>query len=157
MALVVSSLAQSLANDWLVPEGGSYPESADESGQNFAQAVATWFGQAQANGIPCATASARQSQLAQLAATAFRAEDASAAGQLLATAMLGYIAGQSFGPGTAAPPIAFSAGAAAFIAVFSDLEMDNDARAQQIASGCQAMASSTIVSFTFPPYAATVV
>src|SRR5690348_10901502 len=99
MALSSSSLGSSLASDWLVAEGGDYPASASESGDRFAGAVATWFGQAMAGGFPCSTASARRSQLASGAGGAFGAKDADLAGAQLAIALMGYMAGQMFGAG----------------------------------------------------------
>ncbi len=158
MALVLANLKSSLENDWLVPEGGDYPASSSESGDRFAGAVASWFGQGMAMGSSCSTADSRKGQLAALAAQAFEVGDPSASGGLLAAALLAYMAGQSFGSGVASAPTATSAAAATFSAVFADLEMSNSERAQQIGSGCQTMAQSTIVIFSgSPPPTATIV
>jgi len=147
--LVPSALASDLESSWLVPDGGDYPASPSESGDKFAAAVASWFGGAMAAGFPCSTASARRSQLASGATSAIQAGDPSLAATQLALALLSYMVGQVFGPGVAMPPAAMGAAQSAASAVFSDLEASNSARANQIASGVHAMASSTIV--VFPP------
>lgn len=149
MALVPSALQSQLETAWLVPPGGSYPGSPQVSADRFASAVASWFSLAQANGIPCATATARKSQLASLLATALSTGAAASAGQGLANALSLYMTGQQFGPGVAAPPTGSAAAVAAFSAAFANLELPNAARAQQFASACQALALTTIV--TFPP------
>ena len=87
MALAPASLASNLSSGWLVPEGGSYPRSAAESGDRFATAVASWFGAATAGPYPCTTAAARRSQLAAAAAGAFHAQSPALAATLLATAV----------------------------------------------------------------------
>ncbi|MCB9647439.1 MAG: hypothetical protein H6730_12690 [Deltaproteobacteria bacterium] len=119
--------------------------------------MSPWLAAGQAAGFPCTTASSRESQLAQLAEAAFQAKDPSLAGLLLAVAMLGYLAGQVFGPGAATAPTAFSAGVSAFQSVFADHQMPVSARAKTIAGGCQVMAMSTIVAFGVPPFAAPIV
>jgi hypothetical protein len=149
MALVPASLASSLSSGWLMPEGDSYPQSPAESGDKFATAVAGWFSAATAGPFPCATATARQGQLAAAAAGAFQAQNPALAATQLATGVMGYMSGQVFGPGVASPPIAVGAGQAAFAAVFSNLDEPLSARADQIAGGVFAMAVSTIV--VFPP------
>lgn len=150
MALVPGNLAIQLENGWMVAEGGSYPQNALQSGQRFAAAVSAWFSAAQANGIPCATAKAREGQLAAQAAAALQAMSAPAAGAQLALAVAGYYAGQSFGAGVATYPAAVSAGVATFSQVFADLNSPLSARAQQMAGACQIMAVSTIVTFPAP-------
>lgn len=152
MALVSSVLQSQLETAWLVPPGGSYPESVQVSGDRFASAVASWFSLAQANGIPCDTATDRQAQLASLVTSAFSAvptATADSAAQGLAKALTDYITGQQFGDGVAAPPAGGAAAASAFSAVLSDLELPNTARAQLLANACQDLARSTFV--TFPP------
>jgi hypothetical protein len=149
MPLVTAVLAQSLQNSWLVPDGQEFPSSVGTSGQKFADAVAGWFAGATAAGFPCATAAARKAQLAAAATGAFSAQSASAAGAQLALGIAGYIAGQVFGAGVAAAPVATAAGQSAFVAAFSDLDAAHAARAQRIAAGVQVMAVSTLV--TFPP------
>ena len=157
MALQVSQLKNALENDWLVPEGGGYPDSVSQSGQKFAQAVAQWFAAAQAAGIPCATALARQSQLMGQASAALQIGQAQGAGAQLALAVATYYAGQSFGPGVATFPVAVAAGVSSIGAVFADHEMAMPDRAQQIATACQTMAVSTVVAFPNPPFASPIV
>jgi hypothetical protein len=149
VALVPTALASSLASDWLVAEGGSYPSTPTQSGDRFAGAVSTWFAGATAGAFPCATATARRSQLASSAAAAFQASDASLTALQLAIGLMGYMAGQVFGPGVASPPVAVSAAQSAIAAVLSNLDQPLEARANQIASGVYTLAVSTIV--VFPP------
>ena len=149
MPLVPSALASSLSSSWLVDEGGSYPSSPTQSGDRFATAVAGWFSGAMAGAFPCSTATARQSQLAAAAAGAFGADSATGAAQQLAVGLMGYMAGQVFGPGVASPPTAVAAAQSAFAAVFSNLDSALSARANQIATGVHTLALSTIV--VFPP------
>jgi hypothetical protein len=149
VALVPSALASSLESSWLVAEGGDYPSSPAQSGDKFAAAVSGWFGAAMAGPYPCSTAAARRSQLAAGATGAIQAADSSLAATQLALALMSYMAGQVFGPGVASPPTATSAAQSAISAVFSNLELANGARANQIATGVHAMAVSTIV--IFPP------
>lgn len=149
MPLSPSALASSLESDWLVAEGADHPGSVSESGEDFAGAVASWFGQATAAGFPCSTASARRSQLAAGATGALQAGDESLAGTQLALALMSYMAGQLFGAGVASPPVAVSAAQSAITAAFLDREQAQSARASQIATGVHTLASSTIV--IFPP------
>lgn len=149
MALVSSALASSLESSWLVPDGGQYPSTAAASGDKFAAAVSTWFGAATAGPYPCSTASARRSQLAAAATAAIQAKDPSLAGMQLAIGLMSYMAGQVFGPGVASPPTAVSAAQSAITSVFSNLDLSNGARANQIATGTYTLAISTIV--VFPP------
>jgi hypothetical protein len=149
MALVPSALAAGLESSWLVPEGGQHPSSPAQSGDAFAAAVSSWFGAATAGPFPCATAAARRAQLASAATAAIQAGDPSLAATQLALGLMGYMAGQVFGPGVASPPTAMGAAQSAIAAVFSDLEAANGARANRIATGVHAMAASTIV--VFPP------
>jgi hypothetical protein len=157
MALQLSQLRNALENDWLVAEGGSYPDNVSQSGQKFAQAVAQWFSAAQAAGFPCATAMARQSQLMGQASAALQIGQSRGAGAQLALAVATYYAGQSFGAGVATFPAALGAGVSTIGAVFADHEMSNADRSQQIATACQTMAVSTIVAFTIPPFASPIV
>lgn len=157
MALQLSQLKNALENDWLAAAGGSYPDNVSQSGQKFAQAVAQWFSAAQASGIPCATAMARQSQLMGQASAALQTGQAQGAGAQLALAVASYYAGQSFGPGVATFPTALGTGVSTIGAVFADHEMSNAGRARRIATACQTMAVSTIVTFANPPYASPIV
>jgi hypothetical protein len=149
MPLVQNQLQSDLQSQWLASEGSSYPQSATESGDRFARAVASWFSSAQAAGLPCATAMARMPQLAQLAGVALQARAAVAAGNALAQAVAQYILGQSFGPGVATFPVALAAAQAQIGAVFGNLDMAVGDRARDIASACTVLATSTMV--TFPP------
>lgn len=149
MALVSSALASSLESQWLVPDGGSYPSSPSDSGDKFAGAVSSWFAGATAGPYPCGTATARRSQLAAAATAAIQTKDPNAAAMQLAVGLMGYMAGQVFGPGVASPPVAVSAAQSAVAAVFSNLDLPNSSRANQIATGVYTLALSTIV--VFPP------
>lgn len=149
MALVPAALASSLESSWLVPEGGEHPSSPAQSGDSFAAAVSSWFGAATAGPFPCSTAAARRPQLASSATAAIQAGDPSLAGMQLAIGLMSYMAGQVFGPGVASPPAAVSAAQSAITAVFSNLDLPNVARANQIATGVYTLAISTIV--VFPP------
>ena len=149
MALVSSALAASLRSGWLVPEGGSYPSSAAQSGDAFATAVAGWFASATAGAFPCTTAVARRPQLSSTAAAALQAGDPALAAGQLALALMNFMAGQVFGPGLASPPTAVAASRSAISGVFSDLNQPVAARASRIADGVHALAISTIV--VFPP------
>ncbi len=149
MPLVPAALSSSLASDWLVAEGGTYPQSPSESGDKFAGAVSTWFAGAMAGAFPCGTASARRSQLAAAASAAIQAGAAPLAAMQLAVGLMAYMSGQVFGPGVASPPAAMAAAQAAALAVFSNLDLPLSGRADQLATGIYAMAVSTIV--VFPP------
>lgn len=149
MALSPSVLAASLESGWLVPEGGSHPSSPAQSGDAFAAAVAAWFAAATAGPYPCATAAARRPQLAASATAAIQTGDASLAGAQLALGLMGYVAGQVFGPGVASPPAAVSAAQSAMTAAFASLDLPPAARANQIAGGVHSLAVSTVV--VFPP------
>lgn len=149
MALVLASLKSSFQSQWLVPEGGSYPGSANESGDHFATAVATWFSTAMAGAFPCSTAMARKSQLASSAGAALDTQASAAAGNALALGVALYIVGQSFGTGIANMPIAVSAAGSLFAATFADTNAGVPEKAQQFATGCLLLAVSTIV--IFPP------
>lgn len=149
MPLSDSTLKSQLELHWLVPEGGSFPANVQQSAERFASAVATWFSDAQANGLPCTTAQARKSELASQAATAFAAGSAALAGQGLANALSAYILNQTFGAGVAGTPTGATAAVSAFTETFSNLKLANGDRAQKLAEACQKLALSTIV--TFPP------
>ncbi len=149
MPLSSSILSSSLKSSWLPTDGGSYPGSANESGDAFAGAVSSWFAQAMASGFPCSTATARRGQLASSAAGAFSAQDSSAAGGLLAAGLTAYLTGQVFGAGVASAPLGTSAAQAVFAGVFADLDASLSARADRIAQGSWALALTTIV--VFPP------
>ena len=156
MPLVPTLLAQSLENDWLPTSDGGWSENPQASADAFAGAVANWFGLAMAAGFPCSTAAARKSQLMGLVASAIQMQDPKAAGQQLALAFMAYVAGQSFGSGVAAPPIATAAGGSMIAQAFSMLELDQGGRANLIATALHVMAVSSIVAFPQPPYAAPV-
>ena len=68
---------------------------------------------------------------------------------MLATGLMGYLAGQVFGPGVASPPVGFAAAQAAFAGVFADLDTSTSSRGDRIAQGTWALALTTIV--VFPP------
>lgn len=148
MPLDPFSLAAQLRQRWL-PAGDDFPSSVDESARRFADVVAPWFGAGAANGIACTTAQARKSGLASSAASALAAGDARGAGQQLALAVAQFMAGQAFGPGMSAMPVAAPALVIALGEVFASHELDADARATLIAAATYATALSTIV--TFPP------
>ena len=156
MPLIPSMLAQSLQTDWLPSSDGGWSENPQASADAFAGAVANWFGQAMAAGFPCSTAAARRSQLMGQVASAIQMQDPQASGQQLALAFMAYVAGQSFGSGVAAPPIATAAGGSMIAQAFSTLEMEQSGRANLIASALHVMAVSSIVAFPQPPYAAPV-
>ena len=145
MPLTPDTLATRLENDWL---SEPFPGSEFESGDRFAAAVSTWFGGALAGGFPVVTAMVRRPQLSAAAAGALAVGPA--AGQLLAVAAAGYIAGQTFGGGTASFPVALAAGIAGFTAALNNLDLTNSARAQQIAAATHMMTLSTIVVFPAP-------
>jgi hypothetical protein len=147
MPLTPDALAQRLENDWL---GEPFPGSALESADRFAGAVANWFSGATAASFPVATAMPRRPQLTAAAAGALAAGLGPAAGQLLALAAASYLAGQTFGAGTATFPLAVAAGVAGITAAFNHRELSNSARAQQIALATYAMTVSTIVTFPAP-------
>lgn len=150
MPLLPTQLATRLEDDWLAADGGSFPGSVQESGQRFATAVATWFAAAMAGPFPCATAQARQPQLASAAAGALAAGLPPLAGMQLAQAVGAYMTGQVFGAGTAAAPVALPAAIAGFGAVFADLDQTAEERARLLAVGCWTLALSTIVAFPAP-------
>jgi hypothetical protein len=149
MPLVPNALASSLEADWLVAEGGSYPSAPPDSGDRFAGAVAGWFAGATAGPYPCTTAAARRAQLVASATAALQAKDPSLAASQLALGLMGYMAGQVFGPGVASPPAAVGAAQSAIASVLANLDMPLGARASTIAAGIHALAASTIV--VFPP------
>ncbi|NMO15413.1 hypothetical protein HPC49_12770 [Pyxidicoccus fallax] len=149
MPLSPSTLASALEQQWLATEGGSLPDSAMQSGDRFAGAVASWFGMAMAAGFPCSTASVRRSQLMSAAAAALQARNAQVAGQQLGLAVASYMAGQLFGAGVASFPVAASVMSMEFGAVFADLDLPVSARAQRMAAACMTAAVSTMV--VFPP------
>jgi hypothetical protein len=150
MALLMNMLASGLERDWLVSEGGTYPNDARESGERFARVVVSWFASAQAAGVPCATAQARESGLASTAASALQVGSPEGAGASLALAVAGYVAGQVFGPGVASFPAALGAAGAQIGAVFANLEATQPQRAQDIAGACALLAATTIVVFPAP-------
>jgi hypothetical protein len=152
MPLSLSTLKSSLENNWLVPEGGSYPATPQESADRFATAVASWFSTAQASGFPCSTAQARKAQLSSQLTLTFQQDPGSAASaaQGIADALSLYIAGQLFGAGVASPPVGTAAASSSLVTTFSNLELDNSTRAQQIALACQTLALTTAVIFPSP-------
>lgn len=149
MALSPSTLAPGLEAQWLVPDGGDYPLSPAESGDRFAGVVSNWFATATAGAFPCATAAARQAQLASTASSAIQAGNASLAGMQLAQGAALYMVGQVFGPGAASFPAGVGAAQSAIIGAFSNLDLPASARANQIATALYLLAISTIV--IFPP------
>ena len=149
MALNPSSLSSALQRDWLPGDDGPYHGSAAESGDAFAGAVSGWFASATAGAFPCVTATARRGQLASGAAGAFSAQQTATCATLLAVALTGYLAGQTFGVGVAAAPVGAAAAQAAFVAVFADLDATTPARADRIAQATWALVLTTIV--VFPP------
>jgi hypothetical protein len=152
MPLSLSTLKSSLENNWLVPEGGDYPSSPQESANRFATAVANWFSTAQANGFPCSTAQARKGQLATQLTFTFQQDPGTplSAAQGIADALSLYITGQLFGAGAAGLPPGTAAATSSLLSTFSNLELDNSTRAQQIALACQTLAISTLVTFPSP-------
>ena len=152
MALSLATLKDGLERDWMVPEGGAFPPSTLVSAQRFAAVVSRWFGAAQANGLPCSTAAARELQLAALAAGALQLGEAEAVGAALAGAVAAYIAGQSFGPGVATGPVALPLAAVSLGRAFADLDAAPSQRAQSLAEACQNLAVTTPVSFPTPPF-----
>ncbi len=157
MPLIPTQLANALANDWLAPDGGPWPASVSGSADAFAAAVSDWFAAAQAGGFPCTTASARRGQLMAASIPALEARDAFAAGRQLAMAFSGYVAGQNFGSGVAAPPLATAAAGPLIGQAFANLEQPRQARAASIAGALHMMALSSIVSFAAPPMASPIV
>jgi hypothetical protein len=152
MPLVPSLLSQSLLSQWLPrDENGPFPDDAAASARALAGAIADWFGQAMAAGMPCSTAAARKSQLEAQLIPALQAGDAMASGQQVALAFMAYVAGQSFGHGIAAPPVATPAAGAAIGAAFGDKDAAQSARADRIAQALHAQALSAIVTFAPPP------
>jgi hypothetical protein len=151
MPLVVDSLESALETQWLVAEGGSFPQSAMESGDRFAGAFCTWFAGAMAATFSCVTAMARRSQLATQAGAALDTQDSSLAGNQLAMAVASYIAGQSFPPGTALFPTALTAAAAQMSSTFADPGVDVGSKAQEIAAACHLLVVSTLVAIPTPP------
>lgn len=149
MPLDPLSLAIGLRQRWL-PAGAGMASSVDDSAQRFADVVASWFAAGAANGIPCATALPRKSGLASSASSALAAGDARLAGQLLALGVAQYMAGQSFGPGVSAMPIATPALVIAIGEVFASHDLDDDKRATLIAAATYLTAVSTIVTFPTP-------
>lgn len=150
MPLVFDTLKTALEQQWLVPEGGSFPESVTQSGDRFAAAVSSWFATAQAAAFPCSTALVKRPLLASAAAGALAANAAPAAGSQLALAVATYIAGQLFGAGVAGMPIATPAAITQMTATFSDTNGAVAQKAQQIATACTLLATSTIVVFPAP-------
>lgn len=150
MPLVPAALSQSLQSQWLPrDENGDFKDDAAASAQALAGAIADWFGMAMAAGIPCATAAARKGQLQAQLVPVLQAGSAGAAGQGIALSFMAYVAGQSFGPGVAAPPVTTPAAGAAITAALSDTGAAQSSRADQIAAALHAQALSAIV--TFPP------
>ena len=150
MVLVPASLSQSLQSQWLPRDDqGPFPDDVAASARALAGAIADWFGLAMAAGIPCATAAARKGQLEAQLIPALQAGQAVVAGQQVALAFMAYVAGQAFGPGVAAPPVATSAAGALIGATLADTGAAASARADRIAAALHAQALSAIV--TFPP------
>lgn len=150
MPLTPSILSQSLQSDWLPrDENGAFKDDVSASATALAGAIADWFGMAMAAGITCATAAARKGQLQGQLLPVLQSGAAAAVGQGIALSFMAYVAGQSFGPGTAAPPVATAAAGSAITAALSDTGLPQSSRADRIAAALHAQALSTIV--TFPP------
>lgn len=150
MPLDANKLGQDLARRWLGDGGGQPPGSPVEAGQLFSTVVAEWFAQALSAGFPCATAAARQPQLAGLSTAALSTASAQAAGAQLGLGLSAYLTGQAFGAGVALAPVATPAGVAALIATFSDTGATSRAQADRIAQACMTLVSSTMVQFPVP-------
>lgn len=145
-----TSLSQSLQSRWLPRDDkGPFHDNAAASAQALAGVIAEWFALAMAAGVPCATASARQGQLQSMLLPYLQAGVAPAVGLGIALSFMTYVAGQSFGPGIAAPPAATGAAAVSIGMALADLNLSQSARADQIAAALHAQALSSIV--TFPP------
>ena len=97
----------------------------------------------------CIRDSARKGQLQSQLTPVLQSGAAAAMGQGIALSFMAYVAGQSFGPGVAAPPAATAAAGAAITAALSDLQSPQSTRADLIAQALQLQALSAIV--TFPP------
>ena len=150
MVLVPAALSQSLQSQWLPRDDhGPFPDDVAASARALAGAIADWFGLAMAAGIPCATAAARKGQLEAQLIPALQAGQAVAAGQQMALAFMAYVAGQAFGPGVAAPPVATAAAGSVLGAALADTGAPPSSRADRIAAALHAQALSAIV--TFPP------
>jgi hypothetical protein len=150
MPLIPSLLAQNLTNGWLPQPDGPFAESADASADALASAIADWFGQAMAAGFPCSTAAARRSQLKGQLLPALQAQDAQAAGQMIALGFMAYVAGQSFGAGVAAPPLATAAAGSLIGTALATHDLARASRADQIAQALHLAALSAIVAFPPP-------
>src|SRR5215212_4607085 len=124
MALIPAALSASLRRDWFPPADGPWHEDVRASADALAGAVATWFAQAQAAGLPCATAGARRGQLGGQLVSALQAQGA-------------YVAGQHFGPGMAAAPLATAAGGGLIATALATLDLPQPARADLIAGAHQ--------------------
>jgi len=151
MALLPAALSASLERDWFPPADGPWHEDVRASADALAGAVATWFAQAQAAGLPCATAGARRGQLGGQLVSALQAQGASAAGQQVAQAFAAYVTGQAFGPGMAAAPLATAAGGGLIATALATLDLPQPARADLIAGAHQLVAASSLVTFPGPP------
>lgn len=156
MPLVPTLLANDLEAGWLAEENGPHPGSVAESANAFAGIVSDWYANALAAGFPASTAQARRPQLLGTAVPALQAQNPIAAGQQLSVALMGYMAGQAFGTGIAAPPIATTAAGSMIGSAFSALDMPRPAKANVIASAVHIMAISGIVTFPHPPFSAPV-
>lgn len=151
MPLIPSTLSQSLQSQWLPrDDNGPFPDGAPASAQALAGAIADWFGMAMAAGIPCATAAARKGQLQGQLVPVLQAGSAAAVGQGIALSFMAYVAGQSFGPGVAAPPAATAAAGTAITAALADTGAAQPSRADRIAAALHAQALSAIVAFPPP-------
>ena len=150
MPLDPSQLGAGLRDRWLPADGSSFPASAFESGQRFADVVSQWFAGATAAAFPCATALARSAPLAATAAQAFQARSAPGAGLMLAQALALYLAGQVFGPGLSTTPAGAAALAPALAAALGDLGAERGQRADAMASHIHTTVLTTIVVFPIP-------
>ena len=149
MPLIPSLLAQALTAGWLPPDDGPFAGSVEASADALAGAISDWFGLAMAAGFPCTTAAARRGQLKGQLLPALNAQDARAAGQMIALAFMAYVAGQTFGAGVAAPPLATAAAGSLIGTALATHDLPRASRADQIAQALHLAALSAIV--TFPP------
>ena len=156
MPLIPSLLAQTIEANWLPGENGPWHDDTPASAEALAGAVAGWFGGAMAMGFPCATAAARRGQLKEQLIPALQVEQAQGAGQQVALAFMAYVAGQGFGAGVAAPPLATAAGGSMIGTAFAAFDQPQAARAATIAQAFHLMALSSLVAFPQPPFVAPV-
>ena len=118
--------------------------------------LADWFSSAVAAGFPCATAQLRRTTLVAPTAAALASGQAVSAGQALAAAVAGYLAGHSFGSGVSGPPLALPVATNQTGQIFADLTAPVEVRANRMATVLVSLARSTPVAFPSPPWAGVV-